>query len=241
MLQDWRMKTDRIDFISAYCDGWCERCAYTSRCSAFACQVATAMCGDFEQGLELAVGVPHPVDREPEPVPIWLEELQNIEMTAQDRAELDRQEAARDARIEAAPLTMLATRHMRLAHRWLTAHRDRVSAAADPMIAEALAIVAHDCFLVGAKLRRAQDGRDRSRQGEDPHEDPVQNDWNGSAKVALISLDRSEAAWRVIAQATRDPLAERLIQVLRDLRRAVDEEFPNAMSFVRPGFDEPWR
>ena len=165
MLQDWRLKTNRIDFISAYCDGWCERCAYTSRCSAFACQVATAMCGDFEQGLELAVGVPRPVDREPEPVPIWLEELQNIEMTAQDRAELDRQEAARDARIEAAPLTMLATRHMRLAHRWLTAHRDRVSAAADPIIADALAIVAHDCFLVGAKLRRAQDGRDRSRHG----------------------------------------------------------------------------
>jgi hypothetical protein len=241
MLQDWAMQTDRIDFISVYCDRWCERCAYTSRCSAFACQVATAMCGDFEQGLELALGVPHPVDGEPDPVPAWLEELQNIEMTPEERSELDRREAARDDRIKAAPLTMMATRHMRLAHGWLTAHRDRVSAAADPIIAEALAIVAHDCFLVGAKLRRALDGRDRSRHGEDPHEEPVQNDWNGSAKVALISLERSEGAWRVIAQATRDPVAERLMHVVRDLRRAVDEEFPNAMPFVRPGFDEPWR
>jgi hypothetical protein len=241
MLQDCGMKTDRIDFISAYCDRWCERCAYTSRCSAFACQAAAAMCGDFEQGLELAVGVPHPVEGEPDRVPTWLEELQSIEMSAQDRAELDRQEAARDARIKAAPLTIMATRHMRLTHQWLRAHRDRVSAAADPIIAEALEIVAYDCFFVGAKLRRALDGRDRSRYGEDPHEDPLQNDWNGSAKVALISLDRSEAAWRVIAQATRDPLANRLIQLVRDLRRAVGEEFPNATSFVRPGFDEPWR
>jgi hypothetical protein len=235
------VKTDRIDFISAYCDRWCERCAYTSRCSAFACQVAAAMCGDFEQGLELAVGAPHPVDGEPEPVPTWLEELLNIEMTAQDRAELDRQEAARDARTQAAPLTVTATRHMRLAHRWLTSRRDRASAAADPVIAEALEIVAHDCFLVGAKLRRALDGRDRSRHGEEPDENPVQNDWNGSAKVALISLERSEAAWRVIAHARRDPAAEMLAEAVRDLRRAVDEEFPNAMSFVRPGFDEPWR
>jgi len=27
------MRTDRIDFISAYCDSWCERCGYTSRCT----------------------------------------------------------------------------------------------------------------------------------------------------------------------------------------------------------------
>src|SRR6476660_6512605 len=37
---------ERIDFISSYCDRWCERCAYTSRCSTYACQVAVAMCGD---------------------------------------------------------------------------------------------------------------------------------------------------------------------------------------------------
>jgi hypothetical protein len=162
-------------------------------------------------------------------------------MTAEEGAELDRQEAARDARIKAAPLTMMARRHMRLTHTWLTEHSDRVSAAADAIVAEAREIIEYDCFFIGAKLRRALDGRDRSRHGEDPDENPVQNDWNGSAKVALISLERSEAAWHVIVQAMRDPLAEKLLRVVRDLRRAVDEEFPNTASFVRPGFDEPWR
>src|SRR5206468_3255294 len=33
----------RIDFIAAYCDRWCERCAYTMRCSAYACRVAIAV------------------------------------------------------------------------------------------------------------------------------------------------------------------------------------------------------
>ncbi len=32
------MHGDRIDFISEYCDRWCERCAFTSRCSAYAVQ-----------------------------------------------------------------------------------------------------------------------------------------------------------------------------------------------------------
>lgn len=39
---------DRIDFISEYCDRWCERCAFTGRCSAYAVKVALEMCeGDF--------------------------------------------------------------------------------------------------------------------------------------------------------------------------------------------------
>ncbi|OLB60928.1 MAG: hypothetical protein AUI11_11855 [Acidobacteria bacterium 13_2_20CM_2_66_4] len=77
--------------------------------------------------------------------------------------------------------------------------------------------------------------------GEEDDDDPVQNDWNGSAKIALISLDRSEAAWRVIAQATSHEEAGSLADAARDLRRLTLEKFPRAMSFIRPGFDEPWR
>ena len=91
------------------------------------------------------------------------------------------------------------------------------------------------------KVHRALDGRDRYRHDEDRDDDPVQNDWNGSAKVALISLERSEVAWRVIAQATADQVAATLADAARDLRRLALDEFPRAMSFIRPGFDEPWR
>ena len=46
-----------IDFISAYCDSRCERCAFTERCSHFAVKSALAMCdGDMRAALELAVG-----------------------------------------------------------------------------------------------------------------------------------------------------------------------------------------
>jgi hypothetical protein len=69
----------------------------------------------------------------------------------------------------------------------------------------------------------------------------VQNDWNGSAKVALICLERSEAAWQMIAQATGDVEPAALAERIAGLRRQVEKTFPNAHSFVRPGFDEPDR
>lgn len=69
----------------------------------------------------------------------------------------------------------------------------------------------------------------------------MQNDWNGSAKVALISLERTEVAWRIIGDATGDGEASALADVVATFRRIVLDEFPKAMSFIRPGFDEPWR
>jgi hypothetical protein len=57
----------------------------------------------------------------------------------------------------------------------------------------------------------------------------------------LISIERSEAAWRIIAQATGDETAALLDRELRDLGREVEAAFPNAWSFIRPGFDEPGR
>jgi hypothetical protein len=73
-------------------------------------------------------------------------------------------------------------------------------------------------------------------------DDPVQNDWNGSAKVALISIGRSAAAWEIIAAVTGDAEAGQLAEEMRSLGRQVQQAFPDAWKFVRPGFDaEPRR
>ena len=85
-----------------------------------------------------------------------------------------------------------------IAHRWLAARHDAVAAGADALVREALAIVLHDCTLITVKLSRALDGYDRCRHDGNEEDHPVQNDWNGTAKVALISMTRSEAAWRAL-------------------------------------------
>jgi hypothetical protein len=107
------------------------------------------------------------------------------------------------------------------------------------VLRDAIEIVAHDTYLVGAKLHRALAGRDRRLADEDNDHGPVQNDWNGSAKVALISLERSQAAWRIIAEATGGQTPGLLAASTMDLQAMVERAFPDAWAFVRPGFDEP--
>lgn len=66
----------------------------------------------------------------------------------------------------------------------------------------------------------------------------MQNDCNGSAKVALISIERSHHAWCVVADAARDTAAAALAGRAAALRSITLDAFPRAMAFVRPGFDE---
>jgi hypothetical protein len=160
--------------------------------------------------------------------------LSQEEIDEYSRAEHDRR-----VRIEAAPLTLKARTYMMRATEWLDEHRERLAATADAVVRDALEIVAWDAYLIGAKLHRALSGRVRLRDDDDEGDDhPIQNDSNGSAKVALISLERSEAAWQIIALASGDAGASVLAESAAVLRHAVLDEFTDAMAFIRPAFDQ---
>ncbi len=99
------MDGDRIDFISEYCDRWCERCAFTSRCSAYAVTAALAMCeGDFEAAIELATGAPRP-SNEAEGRTGYGERLADCSPTEQELAAIGREIEDREERIDESPLT----------------------------------------------------------------------------------------------------------------------------------------
>jgi hypothetical protein len=85
---------DRIEFISSYCDRWCERCAFTSRCSAYACQIAVGMCGDVDDAIELAIGTPQPVGGERDS-PEWSAALDHLEVSPDEAAQYVREERER--------------------------------------------------------------------------------------------------------------------------------------------------
>ena len=236
------MNADRIDFISSYCDRWCERCSFASRCSLFAVQSAIAMCGDVADGIELAVGRP-PEELEAHTcftLHQQIDELEDSAITLAERIEYDRRERGCNTRIDDTSVMNIARAFSVLAQQWLMARADSVRHGADHVVQESLEIAAHDALFISAKLRRAVSGRDPHERSDDQSH-PIQNDWNGSAKVALISIERSEAAWRVIADTTGEETPAMLADELRNLRREVEATFPKAWSFVRPGFDEPWR
>jgi hypothetical protein len=226
---------DAIEHISSYCDSWCERCVFTSRCCTYAVRIATAMCdGDVAAGLELVLG-PFPErsgakdDDAPDSAEIG-------EPAEAEIAEASRELRARRERLNELPTSRLAWKVSWAAHGWLRAHADHWRTSA-PVLAEAIKVAAWDCFLITAKVRRALSGRDQFLRGNDFDDDPVQNDWNGSAKVALISIVRSAEAWSVIAGISGDPAAAQIEADLRTLRDDVERTFPDAWRFVRPGFD----
>jgi hypothetical protein len=236
-------ETDRIDFISAYCDRWCERCAFTSRCSAYAVEIAEGMCGDASAALELALGVAPPVREavQSSASRSWIADCDPADVSDSEiEIEIQRHEARRE-QAAASPVAQLASACSRVAWRWLHARHDLESPSADPVVTEAFEIAARDAHFIAAKLMRALQGRLDFDAGESFADDPVQNDWNGSAKVALISIERSALAWQVIADATREDTPRALATQLADLARLVQTEFPAVRQFVRPGFDEPGR
>jgi hypothetical protein len=108
-------------------------------------------------------------------------------------------------------------------------------------VREAIQVIGWDCHLIHPKIERALNGRDEFPRGAPFEKSAVQSDWNGSAKVALISLQRSEHAWRLVAAGSGDAGAGVLADSLGSLRQELTREFPRVADFRRPGFDDASR
>lgn len=224
------MRTNRIEFISEYCDRWCERCAFTTRCSSYAVKAALGMCGDLEEAIHLAVGPP----MAPGAARRVATTVDVTQPTPREVQEIEAVVEAYARRIKESPLTKNAMEVAIAEHRWFHEHA-AIRESDDPLVREAVAVVLWDSAFIGGKLARALHGRE-SRDDHD--EDPIQNDWNGSAKIALISIQRSTSAWETLAQATGDVAAARLVSAMSTLGHEVEDAFPFARLFRRPGFDD---
>ena len=91
-------------------------------------------------------------------------------------------------------------------------------------------------FQIAVKLMRGIS----SRLEEDEYGDEEWRDSDGSAKVALIAIDRSISAWKLISELHNEN-ADSIRKFLLDLERLrlhAEREFPHARDFIRPGFDE---
>ncbi|MFP3975357.1 MAG: hypothetical protein ACLFVK_03945 [Dehalococcoidia bacterium] len=88
-----------------------------------------------------------------------------------------------------------------------------------------------------AKIMRALEGK-LQEPSLDLQGMPADSD--GSAKIALIAIDHSTAAWANLLghfPEKQDDTLELLVHLHR-LRRAFEAVFPDARAFIRPGFDE---
>lgn len=231
---------DHIEGIFNYCTRRCEQCAFTSRCTLFESEReykhlnpdATwreRMHDSFAETFRLLQDW---CTREG----IDFEEIRK----AAESDETDRETERLEEAVRTDPLQKLATTYVHAAFNVIDAMAPaRALRRWPPNVEGALDTISWNAGMVGAKVYRALHGlAERGTVGE---EDPVQNDWNGSAKVAQILVGESKSAWHVVmreGEASSDsPLLE-LVGLLTRIDDGLGERFPEAMKFIRPGFDQ---
>jgi hypothetical protein len=223
--------------IFNYCDRWCETCAFTSRCRLFA-DVAE-MDARHDPNLKEVVEAPPlpeevrvPSGVEAPPLPSqWMKDLiQEMNEAADDPT------LAVDPPPQPPPAHLLiearADDYFTRAHGWL---RERSIVMNDP--ADPIAVINWFHLQIVVKVHRAIRGL--------AEDGPRFRDWppdhDGSAKVALLGIERSHAAWLIAIErgAVTRAEAEPFVSDLVWLGDALEGVFPNARAFVRPGLDEP--
>jgi hypothetical protein len=192
------------------------------------------MCGDLKEALQLAVGTPMAVGSAGPSL-----ELEFTNPSAEEQHAFEVVVDAHVTQIREAPLTKHAMEVAVAEHKWLHDHA-AIRDSGDAVVRDAIAVILRGSIFIGGKLARTLYSREEQPAGEEcDDDDPIQNDRNGSAKIALIVIERSESAWLTIAQATRDVGAADVASAMSALREEVEALFPCARLFRRPGFDEP--
>jgi hypothetical protein len=222
-----------IDGIFNYCDRWCERCAFTSKCRNYTFGT-DAPDPDGPQLWDFL----HSVF---EATMLMLNE--KMEEMGIGPAEIDKIETPEIPHPKDHPLHKKTYAAAIETHKWLektkpgerlTDDTTQVLSEKNARFAKALEVIYWYNFFVSAKIYRAL-------MPDEIHEpDEIQTDSNGSAKIALIALDRLIAAWSLIMENMPDHEDE-ILQFLispSDIRKQTEFTFPQARRFVRPGFDE---
>jgi len=253
-----------IEGIYNYCDRWCERCPFTSRCMLYAMEEEdrddpaahdinseafwNKLASIFKQTHEMiaTMAAERGID---------LESL-DVESAREDKNR-------RKARTKSNPLARSAERYVKLVNEWFDHEypdseqkRDADPTRGDlPLvdfdaqdrasnIQDAIAVIRWYQFQIAVKIMRGLMRDDPEEEEEEREEEEAeaarQSDSDGSVKVALIGMERSISAWerlRELLPEKTDSIMPMMLH-LEQLRRATELAFPKAQSFVRPGFDE---
>ena len=232
-----------IPGIYNYCDRWCERCPQTSRCLNFAMVQEefsdpeaqdirneafwNKLSGIFTETLELLK----------ESAKEWGIDLETLDSES-DTERL----RANDEAAESHVICRASRSYSKMVQDWFS-EKERLFIDTSALsneelnLEEAIEVIRWYQYFIAAKVIRAV----RGKIEEDERDDEFPSDSDGSAKIALIAIDRSIAALAVIRHyITEDADGEMdIIAFLDGLGQAVEKTFPDARSFVRPGFDEP--
>ena len=255
--------TNFISGIHNYCDAWCDRCPLTAKCAIF-----RPMKKDFDTPEENDVNnkefweeMARTLADTMKMVIKRCEEMGiDTNFTDEELEEYQAKQDERERRTNEKLVPKLAMEYTEISRDWFEKEKDYLTEK-EKEINSLLAsgVNSSDILIEGAHIEDAMEVilwyqhfiyvkfmRAMLRDDDEERQSPVLKeimdyDANGSAKIALIGIDRSISAWGSLMKRLpekSDEILDILVH-LEKLRKAAEKEFPNARSFKRPGFDTP--
>ena len=255
--QRFNKNSNHISGIYNYCDRWCERCPFTSRCLNF--EMSEEKFGDLQNGDLSNEVFWQKLSETLQETLTMLTEMAEERGIDLDSLDIDDSEEL-DTAFEKKPVVHM-TAHMAKAYidiveDWFndnvyifeddasqlaTVYEVDVSKpyseAEKITLIDSVEVIRWYQHQIYVKIQRAIHS---SRDQEFEIENGFPKDSDGSAKVALIGIDRSISAWGKMIKYFPDQ-KENILNVITHLDRLgrrTEKKFPEARTFVRPGFDE---
>ena len=241
-----------ISGIHNYCDRWCERCSFTARCAVYAVDEADRDNDPSSRDLNNAAfweKLAMIFEETKEMISEWAEK-NGVDLSEAALAGTEELLEQRREETRLHPLAKAAEKYAFDVTEWFDKDSPQVEVISDESprsrdtetnesdIADFAEVILWYQFFIAVKLKRGL----MSRIDEDDYlAEDDQRDSDGSVKVALMGIDRSISAWRLLCDLRpekTDSIHWLLVQ-LENLRTGMEKEFPNARDFIRPGFDEP--
>lgn len=239
-LTELAQNPDLISGIYNYCDRWCERCPLTSRCLVYATESEFSENEIEDNDISNAQfwhALNDTLTEVRALIPVWAKEAQDLNDPAQQHTVRRHTRA-----VDNHPLTKAGKRYANAASDWFR-ELDQPNDSSTNVVTEkpqpfedARQVIQWYQYQIAVKTIRALSARNE----DDAEDNDVPKDSDGSAKVALIGIDRSIAAWHLMQLSLSDR-AESIVPLilqLDSLRTKLEGSFPEARAFVRPGFDQ---
>ncbi|MCD4832176.1 MAG: hypothetical protein K8R31_00125 [Bacteroidales bacterium] len=229
-------RKDLISGVHNYCDRWCERCPFTSKCGSFA--LSEGFNDDqeskdienekFWDDLKIVFEVTLEMLKEQaEELGIDLDNLDDVDYK-HEVVENDTVKMSKDYGIAILDWIKDNNKEINnLGKRLLLINENEVLKFQD-----AVEVIQWYSLFISAKIHRAF--MDYGIDDEDNYDNL------GSAKIALIAIDRSIAALGYLLEnmpSFEDDILNFLAK-LSKIKKYVLTSFPTAMEFKRPGFDD---
>ena len=243
---------DLISGIYNYCDRWCERCPFTSRCLVYATEKEDEDESPESRDITNEAfwqKLGSIFQEAQEMIASWADEA-GVDLTKIDE-ERGAQREKRHTDAARHPLALAGKEYAGAVTEWFTELSQTITSsdvaaeetdlALSEQFQDASEVIHWYQYQIAVKTMRSLSSRSREK---DPTEwepdEPYPKDSDGSAKVALVGIDRSINAWHSIQLCLPEKAGCIIPLILRleQLRQRTEREFPDARDFIRPGFDE---